>query len=169
VNRTTLGTVLTVLEGRVAVLVPAAPTKNLFDSFLTHRATVSDMVSTQSTSPGTGVRVDAGQQATITRSTITEPRAVDTAAASVWVRRLLIFTSTPLPVVAEEFNRFNSRQLAIASPELVDFHVTGTFRAFDPETLSNFLLFLRHQPGIEILEKGDQIIVQARRHPYEAM
>jgi transmembrane sensor len=160
VNRTTLGTVLTVLEGRVAVLVPAAPAKNLLDSLLTHRATASDTVSAQSSSPGAGVKVDAGQQATITRSTITVPRAVDAAAATGWVRRLLIFSSTPLPVVAEEFNRFNFRRLAIASPELVDFHVTGTFPAFDPQTLADFVLYLRHQPGIEVVEKDDQITVR---------
>jgi transmembrane sensor len=146
VNRTTLGTVLTVLEGRVAVLVPAAPTTR----------------STHSSSPGTGIKVDAGQQATISHGTITVAQAVDTAAVTGWMRRLLIFTSTPLPVVAEEFNRFNFRRLVIASPELADFHVTGTFLAFDPETLTDFVLFLRRQPGIEVLENDDRITLKTR-------
>jgi transmembrane sensor len=144
VNRTTLGTVLTVLEGRVAVLASAAPA-------VTHWS-----------SSGAGTKVDAGQQVTITPETITVPQAVDTAAVAGWTRRLLIFTSTPLSVVAEEFNRFSFRRLAIASPELVDFHVTGTFRAFDPESLSDFVLYLRRQPGIEVLEKDDRISVQTR-------
>lgn len=161
VNRTTQGTVLTVLEGRVAVLVSAAPARNLFGWFSTRGATGSDTTGTHSSPPGTGVKVDAGQQATIMHSTITAPQAVDTAAVTGWTRRLLIFTSTPLPVVAEEFNRFSFRQLAIASPELIDFHVTGTFRAFDPESLSDFVLYLRRQPGIEVLENDDQITVQA--------
>ncbi|HEY6455014.1 MAG TPA: FecR domain-containing protein [Steroidobacteraceae bacterium] len=132
VNRTTIGTVLTVVEGRVAVLPPSGP----------------------------GARVDAGQQATIRRDKITVPQAVDTAAVTGWTRRLLIFASTPLPVAAEEFNRFNSRRLVIASPELVDFHVSGTYGAFDPDALADFVLFLRRQPGIEVLEKDNQITVQ---------
>jgi transmembrane sensor len=144
VNRTTLGTVLTVLEGRVAVLGSAAPE-------VTH-----------GNSSGGGIKVDAGQQATITRAAVTVPQAVDTAAVTGWTRRLLIFASTPLPVVAEEFNRFSFRRLAVASPELADFHVTGTFRAFDPESLADFVLYLRRQPGIEVLEKADQITVQTR-------
>jgi transmembrane sensor len=136
VNRTSLGTVLTVVEGDVAVLVSA--------------------------SPDARVVVDAGQQATILDSAITVPQAVDTAAVTGWTRRLLIFASTPLAAAAEEFNRFNFRQLAIASPELSDFHVTGTFQAFDPEALTDFVRYLRRQPGIEILEKDDQITVRSR-------
>jgi ferric-dicitrate binding protein FerR (iron transport regulator) len=130
--------------------------------FSTHGGTGSDPSGTQSSSSGTGVKIDAGQQATITRGSITVPQGVDTAAVTGWMQRLLIFSSTPLPVVTEEFNRFNFRRLAIASPELVDFRVTGTFRAFDPESLADFVLFLRRQPGIEVLEQGDQIIVQSR-------
>jgi transmembrane sensor len=162
VNRTALGTVLTVLEGRVAVLIPAAPASGFFGAFSTHRATGTDTRGTQSSSLGTGPKVEAGQQATILRSAISVPQAVDTAAVTGWTRRLFIFASTPLPIVAEEFNRFNFRRIAIASPELADFHVTGTFRAFDPETLADFVLFLRRQPGLEVIEKDDQITVQSR-------
>jgi len=162
VNRTSLGTVLTVLEGHVEVLVSAAPTRNVFGLFSSHGGTGSDTSSTHSSSPDARVMVDAGQQATIIHSTITVPQAVDTAAATGWTRRLLIFTSTPLAVAAEEFNRFNFRRLAIASPKLADFRVTGTFQAFDPEALADFVLFLRRQPGIEVLERDDQIAVQSR-------
>jgi transmembrane sensor len=159
VNRTPLGAVLTVLEGGVAVRTSSGPSVDSFGSSSRSETTVHQL-----SAPGIGSKVEAGQQVTISRGTITIPQSVDTSAVTAWTRKLLIFTSTPLPVVAEEFNRFNSRQLAIASPELVDFHVTGTFRAFDPETLTNFVLLLRHQPGIEILEKGDQIIVRAHSH-----
>jgi len=143
VNRTTSGTVLTVLEGRVAVLASSGP---------------------QSSSLGAGAEVEPGQQVTITHGAVTAPQAIDSAAVTGWTRKLLIFSATPLPVVAEELNRFNLRQLTIASPELVHFDVTGTFRAFDPETLTKFVLLLRRQPGIEVLEEGDQITVRARSH-----
>jgi transmembrane sensor len=136
VNRTGVGTVLTVLEGRVAALLSGT------DSGDSH------------------VLVDAGQQAMIVRHRITVPQSVDTAAATGWTRGLLIFTSTPLTVAAEEFNRFSSRRLQIASPALADFPVTGAFRALDPDSLEDFALYLRRQPGIEVLEQDHQITVQ---------
>jgi transmembrane sensor len=138
VNRTALSTVVTVLEGRVAVI--ASP----------------------SSAEAVSVTVDAGQQTTIMGGTIAVPQAVDATVATGWTRGLLSFVATPLPEVAEEFNRFNSRRLVIASRELFDFRVTGTFRASNPESLADFVLYLRKQPGIEVLEKGDQITVQAR-------
>jgi transmembrane sensor len=144
VNRTTLGTVLTVLEGRVAVLTSDAPVRN-------HSGPVD-----------TGVKVNAGQQATILHSTITAPQAVDTAAVTGWMRRLLVYASTPLPVVVEEFSRFNYRRIVIASPELANFRVTEVFRPFDPESLSDLVLYLRRQPGIEVVEKANQISVRVR-------
>ena len=144
VNRTTLGTVLTVLEGRVAVLTSDAPARN-------HSGPLD-----------TGVKVDAGQQATILHGTITAPQAVDTAAVTGWMRRLLVYASTPLSVVVEEFGRFNYRRIVIASPELAAFRVTGVFRPFDPESLSDLVLYLRRQPGIEVVERANQISVQVR-------
>ena len=138
VNRTELYTVVTVLEGRVAV------------------------IASRSSAEAVSVTVEAGQRTTIKGDAIAVPQDVDTALATAWTRGLLSFVATPLPEVAEEFNRFNSRRLVIASHELFDFHVTGTFRTSNPESLADFVLFLRKQPGIEVLEKGDQINVQAR-------
>jgi transmembrane sensor len=142
VNRTPLGTVLTVLEGRVTVLTAAGAPRSFF-----------------------GTMVEAGQQVTVLHGIITPPQTIDTAAVSGWTRKLLIFASTPLPVVAEELNRFNFRHLIVAGPELDHFEVTGTFQALDPETLTNFVLFLRRQPGLAVLEQQDQITVQARPAP----
>lgn len=149
VNRGALGTVVTVQEGRVAVLVPAADTQ-------------SDTTGRRLGARAAGVEVLAGQQTTIIGKTIADPQAVDAAAATAWTRGLLIFASTPLPEVVEEFNRFNLRRLAIANGELGDFPITGTFSATSPESLSDFVTFLRKQPGIEVLEKNDQITVQTR-------
>ncbi len=160
VNRTTLRTVVTVVEGRVAVFAPAALTKHLNAFSSGHDDTHSDIAGRRSTSLVSGTEVDAGQQTTITRDTVAVPQAVDTAAATAWTRSVLVFSSTPLSEVADEINRFDSRRLVIASPELADVPVTGTFRAFDPDSLSNLVRLLRAQPGIEVFEKRDQIIVQ---------
>jgi transmembrane sensor len=157
VNRTTMGTVLTVLEGRVTVLIASGFSwKRL--GFLAD----SDTSSPRSRPAATGAQVDVGQQVTVFRGTVTTPQTIDTAVVTGWTRKLLVFASTPLPLVAEELNRFNFRQLAVASPELIHFEVTGTFRAGDPETLTSFVLFLRRQPQLEVLEHDDQITIQFR-------
>jgi transmembrane sensor len=147
VNRTQEGTVVTVLEGRVAVRASSAPTRT---------APASSMASESIQ----GTELDAGEQTTITRNTIAPPRTADIAVVTAWTRSLLIFDSTPLPDVADAFNRFNPRRLVIASRGLSNFHVTGTFRAFDPQSLPYFVRFLRSQPGIEVTETDDQITIQ---------
>jgi transmembrane sensor len=144
VDRTVRGTVLTVLEGRVAALGPQG-------------------VGNHSGGAGIEVKVDAGEQARLTPGTITTPQAVDTVAVTGWTRSLLIFAATPLAVAAEEFNRFNLRRLVVADPELSVWPVTGTFRALDPQTLADFVLFLRQQPGIEVFETTDRITVRMQR------
>jgi transmembrane sensor len=138
INLTGLGAALTVLEGRVAAF------------------------GSRTGADGPHVVVAAGQQAMIVHNKITAPQSVDTAAAIGWTHRLLTFTSTPLVVAADEFNRFNSRRLQIGSAALADFPVTGTYRALDPESLVDFVLYLRRQPGIDVLEQDHQIIVQSR-------
>jgi transmembrane sensor len=160
VNRTPLGTVVTVLGGRVVVFAAPAPKKHLF-GFTSSDEAGLDWSGNPSNSRTAGVQVNAGQQTTITRSTIALPHEVDTAAATGWTRRLAIFIATPLAEVAEEFNRFNFRRIVIASPTLADFQVTGSFGVLDPQAMSDFVVFLRKQPGIEILEEGHQIIVQS--------
>jgi transmembrane sensor len=80
-------------------------------------------------------------------------------AATAWTARQLIFDMTPLPEVAEEFNRYSARRLVIASPTLADFHVTGSYSSKNPESL---LRFLRAQPGLRLIETADEIRVTSQ-------
>ena len=143
VNRTSMGNIITVLEGRVLVLPAVRRAKGTRAGF-----------------DPAGVAVNAGQKTTVTGGTIAMPQAANTVVAVAWTRSVLLFASTPLSEVAAEFNRFNSRQLVVASRELASFPVTGTFYASNPQSLSDFVVFLRKQPGIEVLEEGSQITVQ---------
>ncbi len=110
--------------------------------------------------------VTAGEQITVVASVRDTPPAkavphpADPDSATAWTRRRLIFDSTPLQDVAEEFNRNNTRPLIIDGDDLDDFHVSGAFSSADPEPL---LKFLRTQPGIEVIGYPDRIVVSRSR------
>jgi len=82
----------------------------------------------------------ADQQITVLKSGDATPvQKVDSGRALAWSEGQLIFDSTPLSDVADEFNRYNRMQLHINSPELARRTVSGVFRASDPETLVDFI------------------------------
>ena len=144
------GTVVTVVEGRVAVISePETP-----------RGT--DLRSTeerQSAQP-VPVLLSAGEQLMVTQAAVTSPKRANVAAATAWTRRSLVFESSPLTEVAEEFNRYNTRQLVIENPpQLADFHVSGVFSSVEPVLL---LRFLRTQPEIVVDETDKEIRISKK-------
>jgi len=70
----------------------------------------------------------------------------------------LIFDSTSLEDVAEEFNRNSERPLVIEGAGLEDFHISGAFSSADPQSL---LRFLRAQPGVKVNERAGKIVVSS--------
>jgi transmembrane sensor len=146
VYRKRAGTVVTVLEGRVAVSgLPAGGP------------------GADATLPaGQGVEVAAGEEVTLQGARTSSKKRANIAAAMAWTQQQLTFDSTPLPEVAEEFNRFNTRKLEIASESLADFRISGTFPALDINSLPRLLRFLRSQPGLEVDETDDRIVVTAK-------
>jgi transmembrane sensor len=134
------GTVVTVLEGRVAV---------------------AEMPDQASAVPQRPLLLVAGQQVTVPAEHTTQeaPRHADVAAATAWVQKRLIFEDTPLAEVAEEFNRYNSRRLVIADPQLRSVGISGVYSSTDPDSL---LGFLRAQPEIELSETDREVRVILR-------
>jgi len=84
------------------------------------------------------------------------PQRADVSGATAWTQRRLIFDSTTLEDVAEEFNRNSNRPIIIDGSGLQNFHISGAFSSADPEPL---LQFLRAQPGIRIVDHRDRIVV----------
>ena len=78
------------------------------------------------------------------------------AIATSWTQRQLEFESASLSEVAEEFNRYNERQLVIEDPTLYDFHISGVFSSSDPGSL---VRFLRERPGVQVTETASEIRV----------
>jgi transmembrane sensor len=136
------GTTVTVIEGRVAVLVPA------------NQAVAGGDANPNSARAATpAVLVSGGEQVTIAPHSATPPpHRANLAAATAWTRRELVFDHRPLSEVADEFNRYNRLHIAIEGATLKDQEVTGVFRSDDP---ASFLSFLSNTPGIEIRETED--------------
>ena len=105
------------------------------------------------------IMLSAGEQLTVLPHTVTKPTRADTAAATAWVQKRLIFEETPLNEVAEEFNRYNRRPLTIDDAELQTLKISGVYSSTDPTSLINFL---RSQSSISVIETENQVRVVRR-------
>ncbi len=143
VDQTAARTIVTVVEGRVSVsYLYRSPAEPPAVPISVH-----------------ALEVGAGEEVIVAPHLIPQLEPANLSTATAWMRNELIFDSTPLPEVAMEFNRLNSRQLVIEGPGLENFHVSGVFPALDPTSLPRLLTFLRAQPGIQVSETGDRVIV----------
>jgi len=151
VNQRKRGLIVTVVEGTVAVssvAVPVVPES-------------SPEQAPAKSAPGISahegeILLDAGQKMTLSAAAPPAPQPADVDTATAWTQRRLIFDSTPLDDVAEEFNRNNRRPLVIEGARLEGFRISGAFSSTDPQPL---LRFLRAQTGILVTEQSDRIVV----------
>ena len=162
VYRKRTGTVVTVVEGRVAV-APISDGRHSILSLLREDKTRFQEVSPLSpegadVSPGE-LLVAAGEQTVATPTAIEAPRPANIAAATAWTEKKLVFESTSLREVVEEFNRYNRQQIVIRDPELYGFHISGIFPSTDS---SRMLEFLRQRFGVIVNRSGDEIEIFRR-------
>jgi len=148
VYRKESGTTVTVLEGRVAVLSEGHVVQHLPASPSPERS--------QSQRPLAQLTmlVSAGEQVIVAPGAISQPKPADVSAATAWTQRRLVFNSTGLAQVAEEFNRYNARQLVIQDAQLEELRISGVYSSTDPASL---LRFLRAQPGISVTETSAEV------------
>ena len=154
VYRKISGTVVTVVEGQVAVQ---------------STSTLPPQVTAEGRGPRSGkdeaIFLAAGEQLTVSAVTPAKagtqpsPKRANVAAATAWTRRSLVFDSSPLTEVAEEFNRYNTRQLIIKDTEVADIHISGVFSSVDPALL---LRFLRTQPELAVEETDREIRISKK-------
>lgn len=164
-------TVVTVVEGRVAVLAGTSPfprpllqavaprLQELARSSASIRSPTPPALPfpKAETGPDGNIFVAAGEQLTVTPKVLELAQHADVASATAWTQRELIFHSASLTEVADEFNRYNSRQLVIADPSLETFHISGVFSSSD---LSSLVRFLRERPELRIVESRDEIRIE---------
>lgn len=125
VNQRSNDTIVTVVEGRVSVSL--AKTKQ-----------AGDAGSRQA--QGRPVLLSAGNQIAVTPEEISIPRNIDIASATAWTEGRLVFESTPMSAVVEEFNRYALRPIWIDDPQINAYHVTGSFATSDSTGLVRFLV-----------------------------
>jgi len=70
-----------------------------------------------------------------------------------------VFSSSPLPDVAGEYNRYHEKRLVIADPNLSDFKISGVFSVADSTSL---IAFLREQPNIALEETDREVILRSK-------
>jgi transmembrane sensor len=183
------GTVVTVVEGRVAVYstpqealgrgpaVPAPGQTPTPSGSASPRKQVTEHSSYASTSSastpqdgaalpnpqrlevtsGSSFLMTAGEQVTVTAETARRTANPNIAGATAWREREIVFEAASLSDVAEEFNRYNQRQLVIKDPTLYGFHISGVFSSTDPDSL---IKFLQQRPGVKVTEAGSEIRVE---------
>jgi transmembrane sensor len=103
--------------------------------------------------------VAAGEQVTVTADAAQKTANANIASATAWREREIVFDSATLSDVAEEFNRYNQRQLVIKDPALYGFHISGIFSSTDPDSL---IRFLRQRPGVIVTEMNGEIRIERR-------
>ena len=152
------GTVVSVVEGRVAVLLRSeAPNRETTDLA---QVTAAHQDEPDARQPGSRVSAPiflaAGEQVLVTTTVMQKADHPNIAIATSWTQRQIEFESASLSEVAEEFNRYNERQLVIEDPTMYDFHITGVFSSSDPGSL---VRFLRERPGVRVTETASEIRV----------
>jgi transmembrane sensor len=154
------GTVVTVVEGRVAILTDhalalanegtrAADGSAPPESNLAFPAIPEGRVG--------NIMVAAGEQLVVTPKVIQIAEHPNVANATAWTQRRVVFESASLADVADEFNRYNDRQLIVADPGLETFHVSGVFSSTDPASL---IRFLRARPELRVVETDTEIRIE---------
>jgi len=162
------GTVVTVVEGRVAVYsapqgllprsgrdaaqLPPARRSSLPDGSIAQQNPVTLGLTSSSS-----FLLAAGEQLTVTAEAAQKTVNPNIAGATAWTEREIVFESATLSDVAEEFNRYNPRQLVIEDPQLYGFHISGVFSLTDPDSLINFL---RQRPGVKVTETSREIRIE---------
>jgi len=155
VYRAKSGTVVTVVEGKVAVSSADSKSRK-------SRAEGSAQAPKGvGNAPGQGgvYYLSAGEQVVVTPVEIAPPQRTNVAAATAWTRRSLVFDAAPLSEVVDEFNRYNERPLVIHDEALVNFHVSGVFSSVEPTLL---IRFLRGQPELVVEETDTEIRIKSR-------
>ena len=146
VRRNADATVVTVVEGRVAVAPSHMPGKGGAGSSQSH--------------PPRRVQLSANQQVSVAEGQWPATAiTVDAQRATAWLHRQISFDHEPLERVAAEFNRYAPKPIEITAPALRTLEVSGVFSTDDPE---EFLAFLRSLEGVRVEVTATRIRVSQK-------
>ena len=139
IDKRNRGTVVTVLQGRVAVSAAASPTNR--GSNTTPDARPEAIV------------ICAGEQLDATAGPGRIPTRTNVSSAIAWMQGRVMLQSATLEDVAERFNRYSQRRLVAEDHGSVPFRLSGVFST-DPDFL---IRYLRERTDIQVEESATQI------------
>jgi len=139
IDKRNRGTVVTVLQGRVAVSAAAMPTD---------RGT-----NTTRGARDEAIVICAGEQLDTTAGRTSVPTRANVSSATAWMQGRVMLQSATLEEVAERFNRYSPRRLVTEDHGSVPFHLSGVFST-DPDFL---IRYLRERPDIQVEERATEI------------
>jgi transmembrane sensor len=143
------GTIVTVVEGRVAIDTSAA-------SSAPHTSQPpSTHVPSQRQRELAPVLLSAGERVTLAAHVPPRPARVDPAVATAWTQGQLVLDSAPLAEVAEEFNRYSTRKLTVQDSADMPLRLSGVFNT-DPDFL---IRYLRERPDVTVRETATEILI----------
>ena len=151
VFRKNTGTVVTVVEGQVAIWKTdqLAATLGASAPVRLQGQPLTDL--------------HAGQQATISpNGTVRAADAPSVRRATAWTKQEIIFEEEPVTDVVVEFNRYNAVQIRVDDPQVAKLAISGVFHTYDMES---FVAFLNSLPGIEATREADTVVVNRRHGP----
>lgn len=159
VERRNAGVVVTVSEGKVAVLSATSASQGNTERRVQQASGDAEV---KNGNGENAVYVAAGEQITIDGSGIAAvPHVVNAERALAWADGRLAFESAPLGEVIEEFNRYNRIQLRLSDNELARRPISGVFETSDVETL---IAFVQAGANVNVVRKDDgEILLSAAR------
>jgi len=158
VYRKESSTVVTVVEGRVAVEAATGAAPAATESTATqHRNAISQDWADRPPVPQTYVA--AGEQLTVLPDQSRETVRPDVANATAWINRKIVFEGAYLSEVSQEFNRYSRRRLVIEAGAPRDFRLSGVFSTTD---IDSIIRFLRERPELDVIESPSQVHVRKK-------
>jgi transmembrane sensor len=106
-------------------------------------------------------RLTAGVMASFLRSgdTVQSVSSAEIERTLAWRYGAIALNGQSLEQAADEFNRYNVRQLRVADPQIADLKLGGYFRADD---LDNFVRALKVSFGVEVTSRDNQTLYLSR-------
>lgn len=133
------GTVVTVLQGRVAVSSAQTP--------------IARSTNTTPNDERGAIVISAGEQLDATAGPTSIPSRTNVSSAIAWMQGRVMLQSATLEEVAERFNRYSQRRLVAEDHDSVPFRLSGVFST-DPDFL---IRYLRERTDIQVEESTTQI------------
>jgi transmembrane sensor len=112
-------------------------------------------------SPGAdarAVQLSVGEQLEVSANGALMPqKGAEIERVMAWRERRLIFRDESLAAIANEFNRYNKRQLVVEGTSTRSRRITGVFHADDPGAL---IAFLERDADLAVRVREDRIVIQ---------